>query len=294
MNDLTTSQEEIQIQLPTGENCLLCSYNESGRKVKLCSRCANEAMHKFELCEHFALLPETEALRRCLVCQTRIDDVYEEFWKEIVTDNDGNLDAELVKAELYDFHFVIDSVTNVYFHLTTGKFSKPNYTPDVIISEVERQQSEEISAAATEAVTDEKTEILAYIRFFQSRFDRSSLSFLQLETLHDHIERGIYKTDDRLRPFLEEKTSTENLNIFTPTDFTYCRRCQFVTGITEDFRCATCGELICLKCGCTESAACVPVCDWARPGMCTNCEDEEEGGKTDENQTAANQTPGAA
>ena len=54
-------------------------------------------------------------------------------------------------------------------------------------------------------------------------------------------------------------------------DFNLCRNCRQATGITKNFKCTTCGENICVKCGCTDSAACEGGCDWTSPGHCSQC-----------------------
>lgn len=275
MNDQITDQPENQTNLPTGENCLLCSYNERGHKVKLCDDCKREAFEQYELCGH--LVPALEydpAKPRCENCQMQIDEVFDDFWRDIVCDGEGNLDPERVKAELFDFHFVIGSVSAVYDSLTSGRLSKPNYTPDVVINQVNELQERELTEAAEEAVGDEKAEILAYIRFFQSQFDTSSLSYLQCETLHDHIERGIYKQDDRIKPFLQLPETAAVGGDASRVYLQFCQNCQMTCSITDDFRCANCSEPICTSCGCTDTEACADGCDWVRPGLCSNCEGE--------------------
>ena len=50
---------------------------------------------------------------------------YEEFWKEIVEDENGNLDKEQVMKELSDFSMVIDNCTQAYSLLSKCKISDP-------------------------------------------------------------------------------------------------------------------------------------------------------------------------
>jgi len=40
--------------------------------------------------------------------------VYEEFWKDVVEDDDGNIDIDQVKKELSDFHTLMKKVPLVY------------------------------------------------------------------------------------------------------------------------------------------------------------------------------------
>lgn len=59
--------------------------------------------------------------------------------------------------------------------------------------------------------------------------------------------------------------------IETMPGFNFCKNCLQATGVTKNFRCATCGEQICVKCGCTETAACEGGCIWTEPGLCSQC-----------------------
>jgi hypothetical protein len=56
------------------------------------------------------------------------------------------------------------------------------------------------------------------------------------------------------------------------SDLNFCQNCQRVSGITEDFRCLNCAELICVICGYAD-------CEWARPGVCGVCAEENLSGK---------------
>lgn len=62
-----------------------------------------------------------------------IDKVYKDFWKEIVT-TDGKLDLEKVKAELFDYSFMLEQVPKVYCEVTGNSISKPNTYADSVIS----------------------------------------------------------------------------------------------------------------------------------------------------------------
>lgn len=62
---------------------------------------------------------------------------YDHFWKDLV-EVDGKMDEELVKAELHDYHFVIDQVPKVYDAVSGGRISKPNTYAYEVIGEFER------------------------------------------------------------------------------------------------------------------------------------------------------------
>ena len=71
------------------------------------------------------------------------------------------------------------------------------------------------------------------------------------------------------------------------SDFNFCKNCRKPVGITDDLRCANCGEFICLVCGCTESAACEGGCYWARPGVCSECASVSRGTNDAQRQATA-------
>ena len=60
--------------------------------------------------------------------------VYQEFWKSIVEDSDGNIDLEQIKKELADYRDLMREVTKVYSELTN--FSKPFTRAEYIINAV--------------------------------------------------------------------------------------------------------------------------------------------------------------
>jgi hypothetical protein len=59
---------------------------------------------------------------------------WNDFWRDLVTDEDGTINLDLVKRELSDFRFVMTEVPKVYSHVTGGALSKPNYYASGVIS----------------------------------------------------------------------------------------------------------------------------------------------------------------
>lgn len=59
-----------------------------------------------------------------------------DFWSEIVI-NEGEIDIDSVKKELQDFYFMMGQVSEVYSHITGGRFSKQMYYSNHIISEAD-------------------------------------------------------------------------------------------------------------------------------------------------------------
>jgi hypothetical protein len=55
-----------------------------------------------------------------------VEKEYQEFWKDIVENEDGTLNKEHVKKELCDFSMVMDNCTKAYIEMTCNRISKPN------------------------------------------------------------------------------------------------------------------------------------------------------------------------
>lgn len=63
-----------------------------------------------------------------------VEQVYQEFWKDIICDADGNIDVEQVKKELRDFYVMIQEVPKVYSEVTGGMLSKCLYDAEYVLS----------------------------------------------------------------------------------------------------------------------------------------------------------------
>ena len=55
-----------------------------------------------------------------------VEKIYQEFWKEIVENEDGTLNVEQVKKELADFSMVMDNCTSAYSEMSGSLITKPN------------------------------------------------------------------------------------------------------------------------------------------------------------------------
>ena len=64
----------------------------------------------------------------------KVEQRYQEFWKDIICDENGNVNMEQVKKELSDYAFMLDEVPKVYCAVTNGLLSKPNYYADSVLS----------------------------------------------------------------------------------------------------------------------------------------------------------------
>lgn len=54
------------------------------------------------------------------------EQTFEEFWREIVCNEDGSLNVDQVKRELHDYRTTLKNVPLVYDHVSGGMVSKPN------------------------------------------------------------------------------------------------------------------------------------------------------------------------
>ena len=66
-----------------------------------------------------------------------VDQIYQDFWKEIICDKYGNIDVEQVKNELCDYYKMLQEVPKVYCEVTGGILSKPLYDAETVLSFLE-------------------------------------------------------------------------------------------------------------------------------------------------------------
>lgn len=57
---------------------------------------------------------------------TDYEKTFDEFWRPLVTREDGSIDLDAVKRELHDYRTILEEVPKVYMHVTGDKISKPN------------------------------------------------------------------------------------------------------------------------------------------------------------------------
>lgn len=62
-----------------------------------------------------------------------IEQIYQDFWKDIICDADGNINVEQLKKELYDFYVMIQEVPKVYYAVTGGILSKCLYSAETVL-----------------------------------------------------------------------------------------------------------------------------------------------------------------
>jgi hypothetical protein len=138
-----------------------------------------------------------------------IEGEYQAFWKDIV-EVDGKPDMERVKAELYDFSFIMRQLPRVYMHCTDGLLSKIMYEAETIIG----LDNERVDKIVEESLKDHDnrcempvlsdTDLLQFIR--QPITDRAIYSrgdkeyTIDYETLQEAVEISV----KRIRPYLRQ------------------------------------------------------------------------------------------
>lgn len=63
-----------------------------------------------------------------------VDVVFDDFWRPIVSDVEGDLDIDQIKKELFDFWQAMQEVPKVYCHITGNQVSKILTKSEVVIS----------------------------------------------------------------------------------------------------------------------------------------------------------------
>lgn len=76
-----------------------------------------------------------------------------EFWKTIICNEDGTINIEQLKLELYDYSFMLKEVPTVYSEVTGGMLSKPNYYAKTVISVFNERYGEK--AASVDYLVDD-------------------------------------------------------------------------------------------------------------------------------------------
>lgn len=82
--------------------------------------------------------------------KNNVEDVWSTFWKPIIVKDNGQIDLDQLKKELFDYHTIMGEVARVYCHISGNRVSKPNTAAEVLISMYD------------EAVTQTPKEIVEY------------------------------------------------------------------------------------------------------------------------------------
>lgn len=97
--------------------------------------------------------------------EKKVEENWNEFWKEILLKNDGSIDIEQLKKELFDFSTLLDNVPKVYNHITGGMLSKVNTKSELIIKKADQYykglNEEENDERELEAKTDRNMNLIS-------------------------------------------------------------------------------------------------------------------------------------
>lgn len=77
---------------------------------------------------------------------------FHEFWQDILWDEDGNFSTDKAILELYDYQYLLDQVPQVYWHITNGNLSKPNYFASTVIAHADAVTEDLIREAVQDAL----------------------------------------------------------------------------------------------------------------------------------------------
>jgi hypothetical protein len=97
------------------------------------------------------------------------EQVYQEFWKGIVEDENGIVDMEQIKKELADYRVLLQEVPKVYDEL--AGFSKPHTRAGVIIDAVNERMIDKQIAFDDLTQSAENGEIILTVDMLKDYFD---------------------------------------------------------------------------------------------------------------------------
>lgn len=104
---------------------LPCKHRE--KEANLCKFCADGDNIQYCNADECTLYePITEP-------SEEVEKNFQEFWKDIVCNDDGTLNPVAVKNELSDYSFMLDQVPKVYSEVTGGRLSYPNYEAETVL-----------------------------------------------------------------------------------------------------------------------------------------------------------------
>lgn len=67
---------------------------------------------------------------------------FNEFWRELVTDDTGQLDLDKVARELADYSLLLDEVPKAYDEVTGGQLSKPNTAAHHVVAAADERAAD--------------------------------------------------------------------------------------------------------------------------------------------------------
>lgn len=107
-----------------------------------------------------------------------VEQIYQDFWKEIICDKDGNIDIEKVKNELHDYYIMLEEVPKVYSEITDGILSNPLYDAETVLSFFRDKYANK--AGATDYLSDDWNLITAEC-VTNADYKKAICNYLQIE-----------------------------------------------------------------------------------------------------------------
>ncbi|MCP4569001.1 MAG: hypothetical protein GY841_15615 [FCB group bacterium] len=125
--------------------------------------------------------------------------MFDFYWKDLVTNEDGSWNFDQVKKELHDYAICLDEVPKVYMHVTGGMLSKPNTCAFYVIDAFDRSVDDDIQ---------EEMDVL------REKIKRRDQVFSKLAALTMDNE----DTDGKSNPCIDKSTVLRLIREFIPSD----------------------------------------------------------------------------
>ena len=119
---------------------------------------------------------------------------FKDFWKDLVTNDDGSLNVDQIMRELHDYSRVMDNVSKVYMHITNRSMSKPNYCSEDVIMEFESVQEQNWEKFLKEE-----------IEYRQTEFEDLNQDYLDLEKKMLKANGWVPEKGDKVRFWFDDE-----------------------------------------------------------------------------------------
>lgn len=83
----------------------------------------------------------------------QVEKIYQDFWKNIISKEDGGVSIDAVKCELADYYRMLHEVPKVYSEVTGGTLSKPLYKAEFVLGYFREKYHDK--AIAVDYLTDD-------------------------------------------------------------------------------------------------------------------------------------------
>ena len=75
-----------------------------------------------------------------------VEQIFQEFWKDIICKEDSSIDIDAVKCELADYYKMLQEVPKVYSEITGGILSKPLYKAEFVLEYFREKYYDKVGA----------------------------------------------------------------------------------------------------------------------------------------------------